>query len=81
LASGDTSSNYSVRATQITLEGFGSFSGTLNTWQALSSSRQWTVTQIGDGTSVWRLLMEIRYEPSGSVIASAEVHLTASVSS
>lgn len=77
LTSGYTASNYEVRATL--LSGDALTSGTVGSWLALSSSREWR-QQVPGGSSgiVWssNLLIEIRNATTGVVVDTANVSLT-----
>lgn len=66
--------NYEARATLVS----GSIaSGTLNTWLALSASRQWFCQQASIGTQSATLTIEIRNASTLSVLASASIFLEA----
>lgn len=70
-----TAAGYEIRATLVS----GSLSsGLLNTWEALSTTRIWVVTQTAIGARSTTLLFEIR-RSGGSVEAAAEITLTATV--
>lgn len=74
LASGDTPSNYDIRATESSYNGVGTRSGTMNTWLSLSTLRQWTLAiNGGPQTGVWWITFEIRR--GTTVIATALVKL------
>lgn len=71
--------SYEVRATQTATNGNGSLSGTLGAWLALSSLRQWTLTDTGinvDRIATRTILIEIRDTATMTVQDSASVNLT-----
>lgn len=77
LISGYTSSDYEARATL--LSGDALSSGTLNSWLALSSSREWQQQAPGGGSGITytsNLLIEIRNTTTGVVVDTAVVTLT-----
>jgi hypothetical protein len=77
------SSAYEVRATG-GASGGGSFAGTLNTWQALSTTRTWTAssnTVIDQPDENATLLIEIRNASTLVVLASATINLGAGYTS
>lgn len=67
-------SDYEVRATLVT--GDALTSGTVGTWQALSSSREWLISTPTHGSMLSELLIEIR-TTAGVVVDSATVTLEA----
>lgn len=72
----DSFSNYEVRAT----ESVGAVSsGTVGSWLSLGTTRTWTRTHSGAGTSSVQLLIEIRHAITLVVRASATITLTANV--
>ena len=74
LTSGYTASNYEVRAT---LQSGTTPSGTLGSWLALSSSREWSLNAVVPGTTVdCTLLIEIRNATTLVVVDSASIDLT-----
>lgn len=81
---GGVASDFSVRATAtiFNLGVDGNFIGTLNTWQSLSSSRDWLVsvdTRNSSAEATVYLLIEIAYTADlTTVIGSAIVYLIAS---
>lgn len=54
-------------------------SGTAGTWQALSTTRQWAVSQTGVGTKTCTGTLEVRHAVNLSVLGSKSVTLTAQV--
>jgi hypothetical protein len=66
--------NYESRAT---LNSGTTPSGTLNTWQALTSNRTWTLSRSTVGTSSCSITVEIRRAVDGVVMDSAIISLTA----
>jgi hypothetical protein len=72
-----TNSSFEGRATLVS--GDTPTTGTLATWQVLSSTRSWTLQQIGGGTLSCHLTIEIRNAGGPGVLDSAEVYLTADV--
>lgn len=69
--------DYEARATVLT----GALTtGTTGSWLALSTTREWSVTQSGGaGTTECVLLIEIRAAGGGSPLASAQVTLVANL--
>ena len=71
--------DYEIRATQTGSSGSATRTGTLNTWQALSSQRNWRITRAAPGTATWTLTIEIRDATSLVVLDSASYLLSADV--
>lgn len=69
--------SYVIRATQTASTGFGTFTGTLNTWQALTSSRTWQVTRNSEGSFSRTLTIEISDDGGSTTLDSGSVQLTA----
>lgn len=67
-------SDYEVRATLVT--GDALTYGTVGTWQALSSSREWRISTPTPGAKLSELLIEIR-TTAGIVVGSATITLEA----
>lgn len=83
---GGSSSDYEVRATQVsdTITGTGtSATGTLNTWMNLGTNREWTVAATGAGNTGrrWVLTIEIRRASDLVVLDSATIDIEATTSS
>jgi hypothetical protein len=55
-------------------------SGTLGAWEALSSSRTWTVTQINPGVNSAVVNIGIRRAGTTTILASADIELIAEYS-
>lgn len=75
LTSGSASS-VEVRAT---LQSGSTPSGTLNTWLNLGTTRSWTLSRTGIGTSSCVLLVELRNAASGTVLDTATITLQVTV--
>lgn len=66
--------NYEVRATELS----GSVtSGTIGSWEALDTTRTWTLTRTAVGTANCTLTIEIRLASSGAVLDTATITLEA----
>ena len=69
--------NYEVRVTTIS----GTLSvGSAGVFQALSSTRQWGVTQAGIGSNAYSGTLEIRRIGDTNILFSASISMTATVS-
>lgn len=79
LVSGFSASDFECRAT--VQSGDNPTTGTLNTWEALSSTRTWEQIQTSVGSRSGVLLIEIREAATGYVHASASVTLSVTVNS
>ena len=73
--------SYVIRATQTASFGTGTFTGTLNTWQALTTSRTWQVTKTTEGTFSRTLTIEISDDGGSTTLDSGSVQLSATYSS
>lgn len=71
---------YSSYESRATLVSGSTPSGTLNTWQALSSDRSWGVSRSSYGTTTCVLTIEIR-DAAGTVRDAATITLSATVES
>lgn len=77
-------SDFSVRATNISQSGTGQVFGTFNTWQSLSTTREWSILVNAAGNDDYQqgaveILIEIAYTvDTTTVIDSAFVNLVAS---
>lgn len=72
--------SYVIRATQTSSTGGGTFTGTLNTWQALSTSRTWELSKNNEGTFTRTLTIEISGDGGSTTLDSGSVTLTATYS-
>lgn len=72
-----TNSQFEVRATAVS----GTVtSGTMNTWQALSTSREWNVTKtFSSGVKLAVITIEIRRASTGVIVDTATVDLGAEI--
>lgn len=68
-------SNYEVR---VTVNSGALSTGTSGSWLSLGTTRSWSVTQSGAGSSSAEILVEIR-RASGATLASKTITLSASV--
>jgi hypothetical protein len=55
----------------------GSVSGTLNTWQVLSSTRAWSIGTVAAGVKIVTGTLEIRRKIGQNVVASSAVGMSA----
>ena len=69
--------SYVIRATQTASSGSGTFTGTLNTWQALTTSRTWQVTKNAEGSFSRTLTIEISDDGGSTTLDSGSVQLIA----
>ena len=69
--------SYVIRATQTASSGSGTFTGTLNTWQALTFSRTWQVTKNAEGSFSRTLTIEISDDGGSTILDSGSVQLIA----
>lgn len=70
--------NYECRATDAGTVGTGTFVGTLNTWQVLSTDRAWSMQRnLGAGQCTKTLTIEIRRAADAVVLDTATITLTA----
>ena len=81
---GGSVSDFSVKATKLSESGSGQVFGTFNTWESLSTTREWSIYVVAIGnddfqTGAVEILIEIAYTvDTTTVIDSAFVYLTGS---
>jgi hypothetical protein len=72
-------SEYQIRATQVSNTGTAFRTGTLNTFESLSSNRTWSISTNSLGFKDWVLTIEIREAVGNTIVASATLDLSVEV--
>jgi len=70
---------YHVRATLNSSSGTATRTGTLGSWEALTSTRTWELTKTSTGTATWDLDIEISDDGGSTTLSTALYELTAQV--
>ena len=68
---------FHIRALQNATSGSGTRVGTLNVWELLTSSREWTIQKSDSGIATWDLDIEISDDGGSTTLDTALYELTA----